>query len=110
MVCLFFYVDNKFLIHKCDNNEAEKFGNFLNYPESHMDIWNKYYENKYFVDFDYYPRGRVVYNIEENIYYIYHDKCIKDLSEIIKLIENENYKVLKDYHYQCHKCNKFYIS
>ena len=65
MVNLFFKVNNKFLIHKCENEVAEKYGDFLNFPESHMEIWEKFYAKKYHVDFDYFPRGRVVYNINE---------------------------------------------
>lgn len=109
MVNLFFKVNNKFLIHKCENKDAEKYGDFLNYPKSHFEIWKKYYESKYYVDFDYFPRGRVVYNIKEDCYYIYHDKCIIDLSEIIKEYSNTNYKICLDFHYQCKKCNKNYI-
>lgn len=61
------------------------------------------------MDFDYFPRGRVVYNKKEKCYYIYHDKCIEDLNEILKQYKNENYKILEDFHYQCHKCNKNYV-
>ena len=109
MVNLFFKVNNKFLIHKCENEVAEKYGDFLNFPESHMEIWEKFYAKKYHVDFDYFPRGRVVYNINEKCYYIYHDKCITNLEEILKEYENEKYKICTDYHYQCRKCNKNYI-
>ena len=111
MVLIFFYIEkeNRFLIHKCENEEALKYGEFLNFPESHMEIWDKYYYKKYGVDFDYFPRGRVVYNINKKIYYIYHDKCIKDLSEILKYYENEKYKICTDYHYKCSKCNKNYL-
>lgn len=108
MVNLFFVVNNKFLIHKCENADAEKYGDFLNYPKSHMDIWEEFYASKYHVDFDFYPRGRVVYNTEEECYYIYHDKCIKDLTEILKYYENEKYKICTDFHYQCKKCNAYY--
>lgn len=109
MVNLFFFVNNKFLIHKCNNEEAEKYGDFLNYPESHMQIWEKYYATKYRVDFDYFARGRVLYNIKEDCYYIYHDKCIKDLTEIINDYKDKKYKICTDFHYQCKKCNKNYI-
>lgn len=105
---MFFKVKDKFLVHKCENDEAEKYGDFLNYPESHMEVWDKHYYSKYRVDFDYFPRGRVVYNLKENCYYIYHDKCIEDLSEILEDYTNENYKICTDFHYQCRKCNKFY--
>ena len=93
MVLLFFYIPNQknFLIHKCENNEAEKYGDFLNYPDSHMEIWDKYYYKKYKVDFDYYPRGRVVYNLSEDTYYIYHDICIKDLNKILDYHNNAHH-------------------
>jgi len=109
MVNLFFKVNDKFLIHKCENENAEKYGDFLNYSESHFELWEKIYAYKYKVDFDYFPRGRVVFNIKENCYYIYHDKCITDLSEIIEDYKNENYKICLDFHYQCKNCNKDYI-
>lgn len=109
MVSLFFYVNGKFLLHKCDNDRTEKYGDFLNYPKSHMDIWEEFYYRKYQVDFDYFPRGRVVFNVKENCYYIYHDKCIDNLTDILKDYKYEKYKICTDYHYQCHSCNKNYI-
>lgn len=109
MVNVFFYVNGKFLVSECENEKSEKYGDFLNYPKSHMEVWEEKYYNKYKVDFDYFPRGRVVYNLKEKCYYIYHDKCIKDLSEILERYKNENYKILEDFHYQCHKCNKNYV-
>lgn len=108
-VNLFFFVKGKFLIHSCKNQDAEKYGDFLNYPKSHMDIWEENYYKIYRVDFDFFPRGRVVYNLKEECYYIYHDKCITDLSEILQKYQGLNYKICTDFHYQCHKCNKGYI-
>lgn len=109
MVNIFFKVNSKFIIHKCENKEADKYGDFLNYPKSHMEIWDEFYYQKYHVDFDFFPRGRVVYNLKEACYYIYHDKCITDLTEILEQYRTENYKICKDYHYQCHKCNRNYV-
>ncbi len=110
MVGLFFVVNNKVLLHKCELSEAEKYGDFLNYPESHMQIWDKLYYKKYKVDFDYFPRGRIIYNIKDETYYIYYDKCIEEnIKELNIIPQNENYKLLRDFHYQCHKCNKNYI-
>ena len=75
-----------------------------------MDIWDKYYYAKYRVDFDYYPRGRIIYNLKEKIYYIYYDKCLENCIEKLGIIpQNEKVKLLHDYHYKCHKCNKNYI-
>ena len=85
-VSLFFVVNGKFLIHCCKKEDGEKYGDFINYP-----------------------RGRVVYNIKENKYYVYHDKCIKDLSNIVGTEDKEKIEIREDFHYQCHKCNKNYI-
>ena len=110
MVGIFFVVNNQVLIHNCELSEAEKYGDFLNYPESHMEIWDKYYYKKYKVDFDYFPRGRIIYNLKEKTYYIYYDKCLEnDIKNLNIIPENENVKLLKDFHYQCHKCNKNYV-
>lgn len=110
MVGLFFVVNNKLLLHSCSLEKAEKYGDFLNFPESHMQIWDKFYYNKYKVDFDYFPRGRIIYNIKENTYYIYYDKCLENSIREMNLIkQNENVKYLRDIHYKCSKCNKNYL-
>ena len=65
MVGIFFVVKGNLLLHNCSLDNAEKYGDFLNYPKSHMEIWDEYYYSKYKVDFDYYPRGRIIYNEQE---------------------------------------------
>ncbi len=110
MVGIFFVVNKQLLLHSCNLSEAEKYGYFLNYPKSHMEIWNKYYHQKYHVDFDYYPRGRIIYNTKEKIYYIYYDKCLEnDIKNLDIIPTDHDVKLLKDFHYQCHKCNKNYV-
>ena len=105
MVGLFFVVNGKILLYKCDLDKAEKNGKFLNYPKSHMQIWDKYYYKKYHVDFDFYPRGRIIYNTETEEYYIYYDKCLEgNLDNLLKLYEGKNIKLLLDFH-----CNKNYV-
>ena len=81
-VSLFFVVNGKFLIHSCKKEDGEKYGDFINYPQSHFEIWDKYY--------------------------VYHDKCIKDLSCIIGTEDSKKIEIREDFHYQCHKCNKNY--
>ena len=110
MVGIFFVVKGNLLMHNCSLDNAEKYGDFLNYPKSHMEIWDEYYYSKYKVDFDYYPRGRIIYNVKEQKYYIYYDKCLEnDIKNLGIIPENEDVKLLKDYHYQCHKCNPNYV-
>ena len=108
-VCLFFCVYGEFLIHGCSLNEAESYGDFLNYPDSHFEIWEKNYEEYYGVDFDFFPRGRVAYCKSENRFWIYYDKCIED--KVICLIDeyyDKEVSLKYDEHYQCHSCNQEY--
>lgn len=109
-VCLFFYVNGKFLIHGCSLEEAEHYGDFLVYPQSHFEIWEAHYARRYPVDFDYFPRGRVAYRKNDDTFQILYDRC---LEERIRDFVNANYtgKVSLGYdeHYQCHMCNENYV-
>ena len=57
---LFFVVDGEWLLHMRALEEAEPYGDFHGYPENHDDVWQREYAHKYQVDFDYFPRGRIV--------------------------------------------------
>ena len=109
---LFFCVDGFLLIHGCSLDEAEAYGDFLNYPHSHYKIWEKHYESKYNVEFDYYPRGRVVYRKTDDTYLIYYDKCMEPFIETVaKKYDGKGKKAILGYdeHYQCHMCNEDYV-
>lgn len=113
-VGLFFYVNNDFIFSGCCLKEAQSYGDFMIYPESHYDIWDKIKaedkENRIKgVDYDYYPRGRVVYRKSDDTFIIYYDKCVmKELDRLSKEYEGYNVKYELDEHYCCHKCNPDY--
>ena len=76
--------------------------------DSHDEIWEKYLRLKYVKDYDYYPRGRIIYNKKEKKFWIYRDKCIP-LGEMEKLGERlGEYVLLEDDHYVCHQCSEYY--
>lgn len=108
-VCLFFYINDHFLFHSCPLEKAETYGDYLIYPESHFDIWEKHYEKQYRVDFDFFPRGRVAYRKSDQTYLIYYDRCI---GENIHILEDAYFtshvRLEYDEHYQCHQCNRDY--
>ena len=107
---LFFCVNGELLFHFTSLEESEEYGDFYNYPYSHFQIWVKYYEEKYNVDFDYYPRGRVVYRKTDDTYLIYYDPCMeKDINKVIIKYKYKKIKLCHDEHYQCHLCNDDYI-
>jgi hypothetical protein len=109
-VGLFFVADGKLLMHKCAVAVCDKYGDFINYPESHDEVWQREYAAKYGVDFDYYPRGRILYNVRTNKFLIYHDPCIANIAESLRKLYPESQCVtVLDEHYQCHHCNPDYV-
>ncbi|MDO4552861.1 MAG: hypothetical protein Q4C22_04930, partial [Bacillota bacterium] len=107
---LFFCVEGELLFHGCRLSEGEPYGPFLNYPHSHLKIWTQNYEGKYGVDFDYYPRGRVVYRKADDSYLIYYDKCMQaHIEEVALKYAGYKYEIGFDEHYQCHQCNEYYV-
>jgi hypothetical protein len=109
-VGLFFIVYNDLFLHSCEFVESEPYGDFLNYPLSHDEIWRENYQKKYHVDFDYYPRGRIVYNISEQRYILYYDGCIENEAKKLQNLFSDNAcQISRDEHYQCHKCCEGYI-
>ncbi|MDE7330447.1 MAG: hypothetical protein K2N30_05125 [Clostridia bacterium] len=94
-------------VHKsyCES-EANSLG-FINYPYSHYEVWDG--EVKGLGDDCYrYPRGRVIYDAKRGKHKIFADKCISQLliDEIAELLEIKNYKLCRDGHYVCPKCQK----
>ena len=107
---LFFYVNGRLLFHGCSLEDGEHYGDFINFPKSHYQIWWRYYAYKYKVDFDYFPRGRVVYRKTDDTYLIYYDKCMEPyINEVTDKYDSMKIETGYDEHYQCHKCNKDYV-
>lgn len=106
-VGLFFYVNGALIFEGCKLKEAEKYGDFLIFSESHLEAWDKL---GYSVDFDYYPRGRVVYRVTDETFIIYHDRCIsEEIKEFAGKYAGEKYVFELDEHYCCHNCNENYV-
>lgn len=110
-VGLFFFVDGDFIFGCCSLSEAEKYGDFLIYPESHYDFWenDNYLHKSHTVPYDYNPRGRIVYRVSDDTFIIYYDKCIeKEMDRIAKDYKGYNVQFELDEHYCCHECNPDY--
>lgn len=103
-VGLFFYCREKLEVFSIPIEHAEKYGDFLIYPYSHDEIWEKYLRKKYRRDYAYYPRGRIVFNEKDAQYWVYSDRCIPrfELETMVKHLGEYIFK--EDEHYVCHKC------
>jgi len=109
-VGLFFYVNGRLLFHGCELAEAESYGDFLVYPDDHMEVWNRRYFARCRVDFDYFPRGRVVYRKSDGVYFIYHDQCLVGrMGALTGRYAEAELRLTLDEHYQCRRCNPFYV-
>ena len=107
---LFFCVDGRLLLYSCPVERGEASGDFINYPYSHYAVWETKYRAMYNVDYDYYPRGRVVYRKSDNTYLLYYDSCAEFAAKKIAVMYGDARVLLEqDEHYQCHNCNSYYV-
>lgn len=91
----------------CIPAQANKLG-FVNYPYSHFEMWDKVNSGIWVDDCYYYPRGRVIFDINRNKHLVYADKCVSKqvIIQLVKLYGIEDYELLRDEHYVCPKCMK----
>jgi len=101
----FFYVNGDFIAHKITANQGESRGNKLDNPYSHEKLHD---DNFKFGDYINIPRGRVVWDCEEDKAIIYIDICIKKVDiavkEIVKAFGLKDYMIKHDEHYVCPNC------
>ena len=110
-----FYVIGKELYWEGDHmSEVKAINGIRDYPREHSKYWNLSIQRilpemkKY--DYQYYPRGRVIYNDETKKFEVYCDKCIKSDPNMQREINGEmNIPYTTVYytdgaHYKCHNC------
>lgn len=110
-VGIFFLTSKGPLEHFCILSEAERYGDYLVYPTSHDRIWLSFYQREYGVDFDFFPRGRIAYNLRENYYRVFYDRCVLQYAQCLAgRMKQKHIELNEDEHYQCHMCNPHYSS
>lgn len=106
-VGLFFIINGKPHIHLCSFSAGIYDGVFINYPLSHLTVWEKYYQEKYQQDdYSYFPRGRIIYEPEKELYRVYYDQCVE--KQVQRIFDDLELNIVfgTDEHYQCDKCLK----
>ncbi len=104
-VGLFYVIDGRLFLHRCSLPEAQKHGDLLIYPYSHIEVWDNYYNKPYGVEYDFFPRGRIDYSTAEQAFSICHDRCIRPLpSRLEQDFAGEQVRFIIDEHYCCHSC------
>ena len=122
-VGIIYFINGELYIDGTPVREAEHYGEFLIHSKDHYTYWEEELsssrspihllaKNK---DYDYYPRGRVVYNTVGDRIFVYLDRCIINDEESVKKILSMMHlpktksEISGDEHYQCAKCNRNYV-
>jgi hypothetical protein len=116
-VGIFWLVDKEILTDAVCLSRAEPYGEALQYG-GHYEFWDslkpKTATQQRFKAraYDAYPRGRVVYFPKKKAFVIYADTCLirEDINAVARhfKIENLQFKIQTDEHYQCAGCNPYY--
>lgn len=112
---IFWLVDGKLLVDSAPLSECEKYGDHLNYPGSHIRVWERWQQvGKAPVESEYeeYARGRVMCDIKTKTFTLLADRCILKRKDLIAAIRKEFHlptrtkqtSVGTDPHYRCFHC------
>lgn len=120
LICvgIFFLVNDSIIADKGSYEDATKSEFFVEHGE-HYNFWlNLIPSTKSEFAFkshayDYYPRGRVVLDIQSNKIRLFIDRCIgtSSMHEIVDMfgLSSEQIHIRYDEHYQCHSCNNQFL-
>ncbi len=111
-VGIFWLVNGALLIDKTPLSEAESYGNCLNHPRGHVEVWRQYQQGgKVPLDMEYEkePRGRVMFYMLTESFTSLADACIlkrKSLIAKIKKVLHLPKRIIVDAdpHYKCFRC------
>lgn len=115
-VGIFFYVGGKLLQDAVPVNEEEEYGDTVGHG-GHYEFWLQHIPRnateRKFKDraYDAFPRGRVVYFKALNNFVLCADRCLRPetLSRIARRFGISNPRFMGDHHYQCSKCNPYFM-
>jgi hypothetical protein len=109
---IFWLVDGKLLIDSVPLSECEHYGDHLNYPGSHIRVWEDWQKvGKAPVESEYeeYARGRVMCDTKAKRFTLLADRCVLNRKELIAEIKKalrlpKQISVGTDAHYRCFRC------
>lgn len=109
---IFWLVDGKLLIDSTQLSECEQYGDHLNYPGSHIDVWEQWKRiGKAPAESEYeeFARGRVICETKTKKFTLLADRCILKRKELIAEIRKQlclpkQTSLGTDSHYRCFHC------
>ena len=109
---IFWLFENRLIFHCTPLDSAERYGDCLTSPVSHIDHWTELQRRRDVpreVEYEEHPRGRVVFNVNNQEFTVYADRCILQRRDAVsKIIAEaglpEDVKIATDEHYRCYRC------
>lgn len=114
---IFFVVDGVLISDSLLPEQGQRYGDHIEHG-AHYDYWvnlvpttvaeSAFKSHAY----DYYPRGRAVFDVKHNQVKLYVDRCIDAATLAIisaSFALPNNTRISYDEHYQCHHCNQMFI-
>ena len=98
--------------------EAEPYGDFLTHPRGHYEVWTQWQKTRTAPDangfilqtiadheYEFFPRGRIVYNIATNSFILYADRHLQQDTTIMRIANQfglaaGTFAVFSDLHYR----------
>ncbi|PPD55091.1 MAG: hypothetical protein CTY12_01925 [Methylotenera sp.] len=114
---IFFVVDGALISDSIPVEQGQCYGDHVEHG-AHYDYWLNLVPNTVAESlfkshaYDYYPRGRAVFDVTHHQVKLYVDRCIDTaaLSTIrASFLIPDNTRVSYDEHYQCHHCNQMFV-
>jgi hypothetical protein len=109
---IFWLFKRTLLIDSIPLSQSEQYSHHRGYPHSHIDVWEKWRRKGTVpmeTEYEEFPRGRVVYDIQSQTFTLLADRCILEEKELIARIKRELHlpkdtTLEPDGHYRCFNC------
>ena len=113
---IFFVVNSEVMFDAVPLEQGELYGDTITFS-GHYDYWlalvpkNPTEQRFKSHEYDYFPRGRLVYFVKSNSFRLYADRCLKkaDLKKVAETFHLPACQLARDEHYQCAGCNSEYL-
>jgi len=111
-VGIFWLFKGRLILDSTPVSQGETYGGNVGHATAHIDYWSRLQERGEVppeVEYEEFPRARVVYKSKTQRFLVMADKCILSRPAVVKEILRElhlpkNTELDEDYHYRCFKC------
>lgn len=116
---IFWDVDGELVSDTLSVTDAPPTNGIRDSDANHHKFWKQWTRKRNcfrVYSYDHFPRGRIVYREENRTFIIYGDRCLISNEAFVKMLQElfglspEQCEIKSDFHYQCHRCNPFFVS